>query len=393
MKEVLINDILDEAREMGASDLHFTAGLPPMIRLHGRISKLMGYPDCTEPIIVNVINQITTLKHKQIIQRGEDADFSYVSAAGQRHRVNVYRQRGYHAIAFRLLRNEIPTLQDLMLPPLLADFSLRPRGLILVTGPTGSGKSTTLAAMIDHINRHKNCHIITTEDPIEYLHSHKQSMINQREINVDVQSFALALRAALREDPDVILVGEMRDFETISAAVTAAETGHLVLSTLHTTGAAETLDRIIDTYPPHAQGQCRSQLANNLVGVVSQTLIPTADGKGRVAAMELLNSTDAISSLIREGKTYQIPSAIATGRAKGMFTLDQDLARLTAQARISKDEAITRCQDPTEFSRYLDAAIQQVRTGQMSMSMSMDKRRTLDSSVIPPEMNQRQMLE
>ena len=373
MKEVYINDILDESREMGCSDLHFTAGLPPMVRLHGSIMKLPGYPDCTEPIIVNVINQITTLKHKQIIQRGEDADFSYVSAAGQRHRVNVYRQRGYHAIAFRLLRNEIPTLTDLMLPPLLADFSLKPRGLILVTGPTGSGKSTTLAAMIDHINRHKNCHIITIEDPIEYLHSHKQSMINQREINVDVSSFALALRAALREDPDVILVGEMRDFETISAAVTAAETGHLVLSTLHTTGAAETLDRIIDTYPPHAQGQCRSQLANNIVGVVSQTLIPTADGHGRVAAMELLNATDAISSLIREGKTYQIPSAIATGRAKGMFTLDQDLARLTAQNRITKDEALSRAQEPGEFMRYLEAAYQQVRAGQMQQHMSVVK--------------------
>jgi len=390
VKEVMINDILDEARDLGCSDLHFTAGLPPMVRLHGRIRKLQGYPDCTEPIIVNVINQITTLKHKQIIQRGEDADFSYVSAAGHRHRVNVYRQRGYHAIAFRLLRNDIPTLVDLALPPLLADFSLRPRGLILVTGPTGSGKSTTLAAMIDHINRHKNCHIITTEDPIEYLHSHKQSMINQREINVDVSSFALALRAALREDPDVILVGEMRDFETISAAVTAAETGHLVLSTLHTTGAAETLDRIIDTYPPHAQGQCRSQLANNVVGIVSQTLVPTADGNGRVAAMELLNSTDAISSLIREGKTFQIPSAIATGRANGMFTLDQDLARLTAQGRILKEEALSRCQDPKEFMRYLEAAHQQVRQGQMGGTMSVKQgptgaRRDMGSALLESE--------
>ncbi|MCL2637745.1 MAG: type IV pilus twitching motility protein PilT [Oscillospiraceae bacterium] len=379
----MINDILDEARDLGCSDLHFTAGLPPMVRLHGRIQKLSGYPDCTEPIIVNVINQITTLKHKQIIQRGEDADFSYVSSAGHRHRVNVYRQRGYHAIAFRLLRNDIPTLADLMLPPLLAEFSLKPRGLILVTGPTGSGKSTTLAAMIDHINRHKNCHIITIEDPIEYLHTHKQSMINQREINVDVSSFALALRAALREDPDVILVGEMRDFETIAAAVTAAETGHLVMSTLHTTGAAETLDRIIDTYPPHAQGQCRSQLANNVVGIVSQTLVPTADGKGRVAAMELLNSTDAIAALIREGKTYQIPSSIATGRAKGMFTLDQDLARLTAQGRIAREEALTRCQEPNEFIRYLDAAYLNLKTNQpTAVSAKAGVRRSLDESTM-----------
>jgi twitching motility protein PilT len=379
----MINDILDESRELGCSDLHFTAGLPPMVRLHGRIQKLPGYPDCTEPIIVNVINQITTLKHKQIIQRGDDADFSYVSSAGHRHRVNVYRQRGYHAIAFRLLRNDIPTLNDLMLPPLLAEFSLRPRGLILVTGPTGSGKSTTLAAMIDHINRHKNCHIITIEDPIEYLHTHKQSMINQREVNVDVNSFALALRAALREDPDVILVGEMRDFETIAAAVTAAETGHLVMSTLHTTGASETLDRIIDTYPPHAQGQCRSQLANNVVGIVSQTLVPTADGKGRVAAMELLNSTDAIAALIREGKTYQVPSSIATGRAKGMFTLDQDLARLTAQGRISREEALTRCQEPGEFIRYLDAAYLNLKTSQPTqVSAKAGVRRAIDDPLI-----------
>lgn len=357
MKEILINDILDEARELEASDVHFTAGLPPMVRLHGSISKLSGYPDCTEPIIVNVINQITSKKHKQIIAGGEDADFSFVSAAGQRHRVNVYRQRGYHAIAFRLLRNEIPTLADLGLPPLLAEFASKPRGLVLVTGPTGSGKSTTLAAMIDHINRTKNSHIITIEDPIEYLHSHKQSMVNQREIHVDVDSFSNALRAALREDPDVILVGEMRDYETINAAVTAAETGHLVLSTLHTTGAAETLDRIIDVYPPHSQGQCRAQLAKAVIGVVSQTLVPTADGKGRVAALELMNSTDAISSLIREGKTFQIPSNIATGKAKGMFTLDQDLARLTQSGRITETTALAKCQNVQEYQRLLTTPI------------------------------------
>ena len=273
-----INRILDEARNLGCSDLHFTAGLPPVVRLHGSIRKLSGYPDCTEPIIVNIINQITSIKHKSQISKGLDTDFSYVSTAGFRHRVNVYRQRGYHAVAIRLLRNDIPTLADLSLPATLGEFAMAPRGLVLVTGPTGSGKSTTLAAMIDHINRSKNCHIITVEDPIEYLHTHKQSMVNQREIGQDVDSFAGSLRAALREDPDVILVGEMRDFETINAAVTAAETGHLVFSTLHTTGAAETIDRIIDVYPPHSQGQIRSQLANSVVGIISQTLVPTADG-------------------------------------------------------------------------------------------------------------------
>lgn len=353
MKEIIINDILDEARMLEASDVHFTAGLPPMVRLHGSIGKLSGYPDCTEPIIVNVINQVTSRKHKEIIASGEDADFSFVSAAGQRHRVNVFRQRGYHAIAFRLLRNEIPTIADLGLPALLSDFAGKPRGLVLVTGPTGSGKSTTLAAMIDHINRTRNAHIITIEDPIEYLHTHKQSMVNQREIHVDVDSFSNALRAALREDPDVILVGEMRDYETINAAVTAAETGHLVMSTLHTTGAAETLDRIIDVYPPHSQGQCRSQLANSLIGVVSQTLVPTADGKGRVAALELMSNTDAIASLIREGKTFQIPSNIATGKARGMFTLDQDLARLTQRGIIKEEQALMKCQDVAEYRRIL----------------------------------------
>ncbi|MCL1902906.1 MAG: type IV pilus twitching motility protein PilT [Oscillospiraceae bacterium] len=348
-----INAILDKARDIGASDVHFTAGLPPIIRLHGSIRKLPEYPDFTEPMIVEVVNQITSEVHREIIKAGKDSDFSYVTAAGYRHRVNVFHQRGYHAIAIRLLRNDIPTPNDLKLPNVMSDFALRPRGLVLVTGPTGSGKSTTLAAMVDHVNRNKNAHIITIEDPIEYLHTHKQSMINQREINVDVGDFALALRAALREDPDVILVGEMRDFETISAAITAAETGHLVMSTLHTTGAAETLDRIIDVYPPNSQGQCRSQLAGNLVAVVSQTLVPTADGKGRVAAFEIMATNDAISAMIRENKIFQIPSVITTGRASGMRSLDQDLARLTRMGTITETTGLERCQDPKEFKRFL----------------------------------------
>ncbi|MCL2754783.1 MAG: type IV pilus twitching motility protein PilT [Oscillospiraceae bacterium] len=357
MKSIDINEILDEARSLEASDVHFTAGLPPLMRLHGSIQKFAGYPDFNEPMIINVINQITSIKHKQLIQKGEDADFSFVSTAGFRHRVNVYRQRGYHAIAMRLLRNDIPTLKDLSLPPTLGDFALRPRGLVLVTGPTGSGKSTTLAAMVDHINRSRSCHIITIEDPIEYLHNHKRSMVNQREINVDVGSFAGALRSALREDPDVILVGEMRDFETISAAITAAETGHLVMSTLHTTGAAETLDRIIDVYPPHSQGQCRSQLANSLVSVISQTLVPTADGRGRCCALEIMANTDAVGAMIRENKIFQIPSAITTGKSRGMFSLDQDLARLTRQGYITESTGLSRCQDPKEYNRFLTMAM------------------------------------
>ena len=348
-----VNEILDEARMIKASDVHFTVGLPPIVRVNGDIKKFAKYPDMTEPLIVSIINQITTVKHKQTIQQGNDADFSYVSTQGQRHRVNVYRQRGYHAVALRLLLNEIPTLKDMGLPPILGEFALRPRGLVLVTGPTGSGKSTTLAAMVDHINRQRNCHIITIEDPIEYIHNHKQSMITQREVSVDVDSFAGALRSSLREDPDVILVGEMRDFETINAAVTAAETGHLVLSTLHTTGAADTLDRIVDVYPAHSQGQIRSQLSNVLVGIVSQTLVPTADKRGRVAAMELLKATDAISALIREAKIFQIPNSIATGKAEGMFTLDQHLAQLVRSGKITEEVARTRCHDRREFDQYL----------------------------------------
>ena len=353
-----INKILDEARRLGCSDLHFTAGLPPVVRLHGSIKKLSGYPDCTEPIIVNIINQITSMKHKASIQKGLDTDFSYVSASGHRHRVNVYRQRGYHAIAMRLLRNDIPTLQDLMLPGLMGEFALRPRGLVLVTGPTGSGKSTTLAAMIDHINRNKNCHIITVEDPIEYLHTHKQSMVNQREIGADVDSFAGSLRAALREDPDVILVGEMRDFETINAAVTAAETGHLVLSTLHTTGAAETIDRIIDVYPPHSQGQIRAQLANSLVAVISQTLVPTADGKGRIAALELMSCTDAISSLIREGRYSRFRTPSRPLRLSVCSRSTRILQDLSAQVKLRKklQEAVART--PT-ISRDISELINQ----------------------------------
>ena len=348
-----VNAILDKARDMGVSDVHFTAGLPPVIRLHGSLRKLAGFPDFSEPMIIDIISQITQDSHKDLIRKGNDADFGYVTTSGYRNRVNVYRQRGYHAVAMRLLRNDIPSPKDLGLPTVMTDFSVRPRGLILVTGPTGSGKSTTLASMVDHINRNKNSHIITIEDPIEYVHTHKQSMINQREVHVDVGSFAGALRSALREDPDVILVGEMRDFETISSAITAAETGHLVMSTLHTTGAAETLDRIIDVYPPNSQGQCRSQLANNLVAVVSQTLVPTADGRGRVAAFEIMSNNDAIGAMIRENKIFQIPSVITTGKSKGMFSLDQDLARLTRQGYITEAVGMERSQDPKEYKRFL----------------------------------------
>ena len=256
-----INKILDESRALGCSDLHFTVGIPPIVRQGGNLRKLSSYPDMTEIDIRGICDNMCNEKQRQSIKDHIDTDFTYVSTRGFRHRVNVYRQRGNTAIAIRLLRNDIPTLTDLDLPPVLAEFAMRPRGLVLVTGPTGSGKSTTLAAMIDHVNLHKSAHIITVEDPIEYMHAHKRCMVNQREIGPDVPSFSMALRAALREDPDIILVGEMRDFETIEAAVTAAETGHLVMSTLHTTDAASTIDRIIDVFPAHQQHQIRTQLA------------------------------------------------------------------------------------------------------------------------------------
>lgn len=352
---ISINKILDEARALGCSDLHFTTEIPPVVRLHGSLKQMSGYPVLTNDVIMDVMKQMTNDAQKASIAQNIDTDFSYVTESGFRHRVNVYFQRGNLAIAIRLLRNDIPTLEDLKLPQILSEFCMRPRGLILVTGPTGSGKSTTLAGMIDYVNTHRSAHIITVEDPIEYMHEHKCCMVNQREVGMDVPDFAAALRAALREDPDVILVGEMRDFETISAAVTAAETGHLVFSTLHTTSASDTINRIIDVYPEHQQQQIRAQLANVLVAVISQTLIPTADGKGRIAAQEILNVTDACSAMIRDNKVHLIKSAIQTGRQSGMQCLDQELARLTKKGIIKEEHALEKCHDKQEFYQFLNA--------------------------------------
>ncbi len=349
-----INRILNEARVIGCSDLHFTYGITPIVRLNGALRKMSKYPEMDEETIMDIANQMTNEQQMASIRMHKDTDFSFQSSSGYRHRVNVYFQRGKTAIAIRLLRNDIPTLEDLMLPPVLADFAMRPRGLVLVTGPTGSGKSTTLAGMIDFINVNRSAHVITIEDPIEYVHQHKLCMINQREVGDDVPDFASALRAALREDPDVILVGEMRDFETITAAVTAAETGHLVLSTLHTTSAADTINRIIDVYPEHQQGQIRTQLANTLVGVVSQTLLPKRDGSGRVAAMEILAVTDACAAMIRDNKVHLLLSAIQSGKQNGMMCLDQELARYVKRGLVKESDAIEKCQSKQEFYRYLN---------------------------------------
>lgn len=355
MDKVVINidKILDEARVLGCSDVHFTTKIAPVVRLHGSLRKLSSYPEMTEMGIMKIAEQMTTGRNIENIKNKIDTDFSYVTRRGYRHRVNVFHQRGNTAIAIRLLRNDIPTLEDLDLPPILGDFSMRPRGLVLVTGPTGSGKSTTLAAMIDYVNINKSSHIITIEDPIEYVHEHKRCMVNQREVGDDVESFAMSLRAALREDPDVILVGEMRDYETINAAVTAAETGHLVMSTLHTTSASDTINRIIDVFPAHQQSQIRTQLATVLVGIIAQTLIPKADGTGRIAALEILNATDAVKAMIRDNKVHLIQTAIQTGRNQGMVCLDQELARLVREGTITEMNAREKALDLTEFERYL----------------------------------------
>ena len=355
MVKIDIDRILDEVRVLGCSDLHFTYDIAPVVRLHGSLRKLSAYNVMEEETIMNIVEQICPDELKKKVYAHLDTDFSYVTKRGYRHRVNVYRQRNHTAIAIRLLRNDIPTLEELLLPPILADFAMRPRGLVLVTGPTGSGKSTTLAGMIDYVNVNRSAHVITVEDPIEYVHEHKRCMVNQREVGPDVPDFASALRAALREDPDVILVGEMRDFETISAAVTAAETGHLVFSTLHTTSAADTINRIIDVYPEHQQGQIRTQLANNLVGVISQTLLPKQDNSGRIAALEVLNVTDAVSAMIRDAKIHLIQSAIQSGRQYGMMCLDQELARLAKTGVVYEADALEKCHDRTEFYRYFNA--------------------------------------
>ena len=352
---ILINKILDEVRVLGCSDLHFTNGINPVVRLNGQLRKMSGYEEMNEEGILEIVEQMTNEQQRRSIAQHKDTDFSFTTRSGYRHRVNVFFQRGFTAIAIRLLRNDIPTLEDLFLPPILGEFAMRPRGLVLVTGPTGSGKSTTLAGMIDYINVSRSAHVITIEDPSEYVHEHKRCMVNQREVGMDVPDFASALRAALREDPDVILVGEMRDFETVSAAVTAAETGHLVLSTLHTTSAPDTINRIIDVYPEHQQVQIRTQLANTLVGVISQTLLPKRDGSGRIAAMEILNVTDACAAMIRDNKVHLIQSAIQTGKQNGMMCLDQELARMAKQGIVYEADALERCQDKAEFYRYFNA--------------------------------------
>ena len=333
-----IKDLLLHAYEQKASDLHLTVGVPPVYRVNGRLKHYGSEIVTAEMIGAMVRDILPQFKVVEFDEKGE-TDFNYTLEGYCRFRVNAYHQRNAGAIAARLIASEIPTIDSLNMPKVLYELAEKPQGLILVTGPTGSGKSTTLAAMIDYINENKEKHIITLEDPIEYVHQHKKSIINQREIGIDTGSFANGLRASLRQDPDIILVGEMRDLETISTAITAAETGHLVFGTLHTSSAPTTIDRIIDVFPPHQQGQVRIQLANVLQGIISQRLFVKRDGKGRVAATEILVGIPAVTNLIRNEKVHQIPSVMQTSRALGMHTLEASIQGLISAGHISLEEA------------------------------------------------------
>ena len=347
-----IQDVIYTGREVGASDIHMSEGLPMEFRVNGALADApiqTSGPDETRELILSMLDDT----QRAIFSTGKDSDFAIETDDGKRQRVNVFRQQKAVAATIRLLNDHIPSLAELNLPMVLQDLSDQPRGLVLVTGPTGSGKSTTLAAMVDHINKTRAEHIITIEDPIEYKYETGKSLIHQREVGVDTESFASSLRSALREDPDVILVGEMRDYETISAAVTAAETGHLVLSTLHTTGAAQTVDRIVDACPGEVQNQMRTQLSQILKGIITQCLIPRQDVRGRIAATEILIGSDAALNLIRENKTYQLNSTMQGGASIGMHTLNGDLTRLVKSRIISQEYAVQYSNDRRDLQQYL----------------------------------------
>ena len=347
-----IEEMLRVAWENRASDVHITVGIPPKMRVNGKLIS-MPFERMLPKDTMQVLDSVMSKEQKERFEERGEYDFSYSIPEMGRYRVNAYKQRGTVAMALRLVSSEIPSAEKLGVPESVIELYNKKRGLVLVTGPTGSGKSTTLAAIIDKINHNRDAHVITLEDPIEYLHRHDKSIVNQREIGLDSQSYANALRAALREDPDVILVGEMRDFETISVAITAAETGHLVLSTLHTIGAASTVDRVIDVFPPHQQQQIRVQLANVLEAVISQQLLPTADEKGRIAAFEVLHTSNAVRNLIREGKSHQLTSVMQTNRKFGMITMDDSIQQLYFSNMITKEIAVQFAVDPDTMENRL----------------------------------------
>lgn len=348
---ISIEKLLAFGRQEQCSDIHITQGLPLAMRKHGRLqpTEIQLSNEETEQLILSFCSKAQV----EGLKKGIDQDFALQMQDHSRYRVNVYRHRLGLSAAIRLLNADIPNFESLHLPPAIGKLAEEPRGLVLITGPTGSGKSTTLAAMIDYISRLRAAHILTVEDPIEYVFNQNKSVIHQREVGATVTSFASALRSALREDPDIILVGEMRDYETISTAVTAAETGHLVLSTLHTTGAAQTIDRIVDTCPAESQQQMRSQLSMILRGVVTQQLLPLTGGSGRTVATEILIGTDAVSNIIREDKCHQLPSVMQSGASVGMHTLNGDLAALVRRGAISRETAVNASADKKDLEQYL----------------------------------------
>lgn len=347
---MMINEILKASRKNKCSDIHISPSTGIKVRQDGLLE---DYPiEFPRKELIKMIMYLVPERLSDNVNQHNDADFVY-HVDDERYRVNVYYEQGNICAAIRIINDEILTLEQLEMPPVLNQIAMEPRGLVLVTGPTGSGKSTTLAAMIDLVNKKRNCHILTIEDPIEYVYKQKQALIHQREIGEDVKDFDMALRSAMREDPDVILVGEMRDYETISAVITLAETGHLVFSTLHTIGAAKTIDRIIDIFPQHKQAQVRTQLSGVLNAVITQTLSPHASGKGRVAAVEIMRANDAIRNLIRDNKGHQINSVIQTGKKEGMISLNHALANLVRERKIELKTAERCASDIMELKQYL----------------------------------------
>jgi twitching motility protein PilT len=350
--QLKVETLLEEVVKRTASDLHLQVGQPPTLRVDGRLLPVPTVAPLTEELVESMVFSLLDEEQKQILLRDKEFDFSFAFGNLGRFRVNAFHERGNLAAAMRLIPNEIRTVEQLGLPKILNNFTTYPRGLVLVTGPTGSGKSTTLAAMIDKINREEARHIVTVEDPIEYTHASKKSLIAQREVHYDTYSFSAALRSVLREDPDVVLIGEMRDLETIAAAITIAETGHLVFATLHTNSASQTVDRMVDVFSPHQQPQVRAQLGNILMAICSQRLIP-ALGSGRVPAAEILVATPAVRNIVREGKTYQLEAVIQTGAEYGMQSMDRELVNLIHAGVISYDEARNFAVDLEELDRLM----------------------------------------
>jgi twitching motility protein PilT len=351
--QVPISELLEHVLKLGASDLHITAGSSPTVRVNGALRRLSQYAELESEELQRMIYSILTQKQRERLEQELELDVSYSLPGKARFRVNVYFQRDAMGAAFRLIPFEITDIGGLGLPAQVEEFARLPRGLVLVTGPTGSGKSTTLASLVDVVNSEKDLHIMTVEDPIEFLHKHKRAIVNQREVGQDTHSFAQALKHVLRQDPDVILVGEMRDLETISTALTAAETGHLVFATLHTQDAPQTIDRVIDVFPPSQQQQIRVQLASTLQGVMTQQLLPTSDGQGRTVAVEVLVATPAVRNLIREAKVHQIYSAMQAGGKFGMQTMDHSLVGLVRANKISYETALAACHNAEEMNRML----------------------------------------